>query len=259
MNPFKSKLLSGDKIFGTEVDLADPCIAEMMAACGFDCLWIDTEHQAIDYQTVLNHIIACKAGGAASLVRIPQNEHFLAKRILEMGPDAILFPNVNSADELQRAMDACLYPPQGKRGFGPRRATGYGRIDAFDYIRDAADSFARLVQIEHVDAVNDLDRMLQVPGCDGFIVGPCDLSGSVGLLNQTHHPQVIGMIKTVIAKCRAAGKPIGVAVAYAGEEDIRFWYELGFQIVFAGADAAAIVDRAKTQVAIMKRVIAALP
>ena len=254
MNQFKERLLKGENLIGFEVDLAEPCISEMVAACGFDFIWVDTEHQAQDYETVLNQIIACKAGGAASIVRVPQNEPFLAKRVLEMGPDGIIFPNVNSASELKKAMDACLYPPLGKRGFGPKRACGYGRIDLFDYIKNAGDAMCRFAQLEHVDAINDLDNMLKVEGCDGFIVGPCDLSGSIGVLNQIKHPKVLELIDIAIAKCKAAGKPIGIAVAYTGENDIKFWFDRGFQFISAGTDTAAIIARAQEQVSIMSKI-----
>ena len=170
-----------------------------------------------------------------------------------MGPDGIIFPNVNSAAELKKAMDACLYPPYGKRGFGPKRACGYGRIDLFDYIKSANDAMCRFAQLEHIDAINDLDNMLKVEGCDGFIVGPCDLSGSIGLLNETKHPKVVALMKTAIEKCKAAGKPIGVAAAYT-PEDVKFWYDLGFQFLSAGTDTAAIIARAQEQVAVMSKI-----
>lgn len=254
MNPFKERLLKGEKLIGFEVDFAEPCISEMVAACGFDFIWVDTEHQAQDYETVLNQIIACKAGGAASIVRVPQNEPFLAKRVLEMGPDGIIFPNVNSAAELQKAMDACLYPPLGKRGFGPKRACGYGRIDLMEYIKEAPDAMCRFAQLESKDAIDDLDNMLKIKGCDGFIVGPCDLSGSIGLLNETKHPEVVKLMKTAIRKCNDAGRPIGVAAAYGGKEDVQFWFDLGFQFLSAGTDTAAVIARAQEQVAVMSAV-----
>ena len=109
MNAFKKRLLAGERLVGYEVDLCDPCICEMVGQAGFDYIWIDTEHSAMDYHTVLMQIIAAKAGGAASVVRIPWNEPYLAKRVLEMGPDGIIFPQVSSAEELKKAMDACLY------------------------------------------------------------------------------------------------------------------------------------------------------
>lgn len=254
MNVLKEKLRAGRHLIGFEVDLCDPCISEMVSALGYDYIWIDTEHEAMDYETVLMQIIACKAGGAASVVRIPYNEPYLAKRVLEMGPDGIIFPMINSARELRDAMDACMYPPAGRRGFGPRRACRYGAEDLSDYIREAPDRFCRFAQLEHADAIRDLDEMLRVPYVDGFIVGPCDLSGSIGLLNDIFHPRVLELVDEAVAKCRAAHVPIGVAVGANSEEDMRFWFDRGMQFISAGSDITAIVNTAKEQQAMMRRV-----
>ena len=254
MNEFKKKLLAGKKLIGFEIDLCDPCISEMVGQFGFDYLWIDSEHEAMDYETILMHIIAAKAGGSASLVRIPYNEPYLAKRVLEMGPDGIIFPQVNSAAELKKAMDACMYPPYGTRGFGPRRACKYCSEDLFQYIEEAPDRLCRFAQIEHVDAVRDFDEMLEVPYVDGFILGPCDLSGSIGHLNDIFHPDVLELIDIVVEKCQKAGVPVGVAVGATSEEDMRFWYDRGMQFISAGSDLSAIVTKAKEQFEVMSKV-----
>ena len=254
MNSFKEKLKAGKHLIGFEVDLSDPCIAEMVGALGYDYLWIDTEHEAMDYETVLMQIIACKAGGAASIVRIPYNESYLAKRILEMGPDGIIFPMINSAAEAKAAMDACLYPPLGNRGFGPRRSCQYGAEDMAYYIDSSPDRLVRFIQIENVDAVNDLDNILKVPYIDGIIVGPCDLSGSIGHLNELYHPEVLKLIDLTIKMCKDAGMPVGVAVGANDEESMRFWYDRGFQFISAGSDIVAIVNTAKAQSAMMRKV-----
>ena len=102
-------------------------------------------------------------------------------------------------------------------------------------------------------SLNILMPSTKVEGCDGFIVGPCDLSGSIGLLNETKHPKVVALMKTAIEKCKAAGKPIGVAAAYT-PEDVKFWYDLGFQFLSAGTDTAAIIARAQEQVAVMSKI-----
>ena len=254
MNTFREKLQSGQHLIGFEVDLCDPCISEMVGALGYDYIWVDTEHEAMDYHTVLMQIIACKAGGTASIVRIPFNEPYLAKRVLEMGPDGIIFPMVSSAAEAKAAMDACLYPPLGKRGFGPRRACGYGAEDLFDYIKDAPDRTCRLIQLEHIDAIRDLDNILKVPYIDGMIVGPCDLSGSIGHLNEIFHPEVLALIDIAIAKCKKANMPIGVAVGANSEKDVQFWFDRGFQFISAGSDISAIVATAKAQQTMMRKV-----
>lgn len=251
---FRKRLEAGEHLVGFEVDLCDPCISEMVGQLGYDYIWIDSEHEAMDYETILMQIIACSSAGVASVVRIPFNEPYLAKRVLEMGPDGIIFPMVNSVEEAQKAIDACMYPPMGKRGFGPRRACSYGVEDLFDYIREAPARTCRFIQLEHADAINDLNQMLKIPYIDGFIVGPCDLSGSIGHLNDIFHPDVLQLIDTAISMCNAAGIPIGVAVGANSEKDLQFWYDRGFQFISAGSDISAIVSTASAQVKTMKKI-----
>ncbi len=256
MNSFKEKLKTGKHLIGFEIDLADPCIAEMVGNLGFDYLWIDTEHEAMDYETVLMQIIACKAAGTASVVRIPFSESYLAKRVLEMGPDGIIFPMVNSAEEAEAAMEACIYPPDGKRGFGPRRCCQYGAENMANYIKESSDRMARFIQIENVAAVNDLERILRVPYIDGIIVGPCDLSGSIGHLNDLFHPDVLNLIDIIIRKCKEANIPVGVAVGANDEDSLQFWFDRGFQFISAGSDINAIVGTAMIQSTMMRKIFA---
>ena len=256
MNIFRQKLAAGKTMMGFEVDLADPCITEMASSQGFDFLWIDIEHEAVNHETVLMQIIACKAGGAASLVRVPWNEPYLAKRILEMGPDGIIFPMVNSYKEAQKAMSACLYPPLGTRGFGPRRACDYCREDLSKFIAEHTERQCRFVQVENVSAVKDLDRILEVPYLDGIIVGPCDLSGSIGRLNDVYHPEVIALIDETLEKCRAHHKPAGIAVGADTPEQLRFWLDKGFSFISAGSDMCELSGAMKRRKAMMEVVLA---
>ncbi len=256
MNSFKEKLKTGKHLIGFEIDLADPCIAEMVGNLGFDYLWIDTEHEAMDYETVLMQIIACKAAGTASVVRIPFNETYLAKRVLEMGPDGIIFPMVNSAEEAEAAMEACVYPPDGKRGFGPRRCCQYGAENMANYIKESSDRMARFIQIENVTAANDLERILRVPYIDGIIVGPCDLSGSIGHLNDLFHPDVLNLIDIIIRKCKESNIPVGVSVGANDEDSLQFWFDRGFQFISAGSDINAIVGTATIQCTMMRKIFA---
>jgi 2-dehydro-3-deoxyglucarate aldolase/4-hydroxy-2-oxoheptanedioate aldolase len=245
MNKFRQRLLGHEKLFGMEVDLCDPCISEMIALQGFDFIWIDTEHEAIDYHTVLLHIIAAHSGGAASLVRIPWNEPYLAKRVLEMGPDGIIFPMVNTYEEAKKAIDSCLYPPLGSRGFGPRRAVGYDGDNNNAYIADFPNSFCRFIQIEHFNAVRDMEKMAAIPYLDGFILGPCDLSGSIGRLNDIYCPETLELIDAAIVTAKKTGKPIGTAYGGMTEKEHRWWFERGIDFISAGSDIGAIVSRAK--------------
>lgn len=251
---FREKLKAGKHLIGFEVDLCDPCISEAVGALGFDYLWIDSEHEAMDYETILMQIIACKAGGAASVVRVPYNEPYLAKRVLEMGPDGIIFPTINSAEEARKAIDACVYPPFGQRGFGPRRACRYGAEPLEEYIKAAPERTCRFLQVESAAAVDALEEILAVPFIDGIILGPCDLSGTIGHLNEIFHPEVLALIDKAVAKCKAAGVPIGIAVGANSREDMQFWFDRGLQFISAGSDLSAIVNTALAQCRMMREV-----
>jgi len=250
---FKKRLLLGEDLFGYSVGLSDPCISEMTGMVGFDFLWIDTEHSAMDYQCLLMHIIAAHSAGTASLVRIPWNEPYLAKRVLEMGPDGIIFPMIKSAGEAKAAMDACLYPSMGKRGFGPRRACKYELEPLDEYIQDMPNRLSRLVQVEHVDAVNDFDNILKVPYIDGFIIGPCDLAASIGRINELTCDENLAMIDSVVAKCRDAGKAIGICIGDTSREAAAFWRARGINFITVGHDLGAIVNDARNAIANLRQ------
>jgi 2-dehydro-3-deoxyglucarate aldolase/4-hydroxy-2-oxoheptanedioate aldolase len=252
MNMFKQRLRRHDRLTGMEVDLCDPAISEMIALQGFDFLWIDTEHEAIDYHTLLMHIIAARSGGASSLVRIPWNEPYLAKRVLEMGPDGIIFPMIQTCEEAKRAIDSCLYPPLGSRGFGPRRAVGYDGDNNDAYINAAAESLCRFVQIEHFGAVAEMEKMAGIPYLDGFILGPCDLSGSIGHLNDLYCRENVELIDAAIKTAKKTGKPLGVAYGGMTEKEHRWWFDRGVDFISAGSDICAIVAKAKENLKNMK-------
>ena len=245
MNKLKERLQNQEKLIGTEVDLCDSCISELVAKIGFDFIWIDTEHEAMDYHMVLEHIIAVHSGGTSSLVRIPWNEPYLAKRILEMGPDGIIFPMVNTAAEAKKAIDSCLYPPLGTRGFGPKRACGYAINSISEYIETAPDLTCRFIQIEHVEGVRNLDEILRVPYLDGIVIGPCDLSGSIGKLNDIYCEENLNLIDTIIKKCCANRIPVGVAIGDVSEDVCHFWFDRGVQFISGSNDMLILMSAEK--------------
>lgn len=121
------------------------------------------------------HILAAQAKGMAAIVRIPYVEPFLAKRVLEMGPDGIIFPMIRDADMARQAMNHCLYPPRGTRGFGAARAWNYGVMGLESYLDTLDDSLCKFIQFELKEAVDNIDEILKVPYVDGYVVGPLDL------------------------------------------------------------------------------------
>lgn len=234
MNTLREKLKK-QKIAGTLVCLSDPCLCEIMGNIGYDCVWIDLEHTYISYKDVLCHLNAARSAEISSVVRLPQNDLTATKKILEMGPDGVIFPMVRSLEEFNSLVQMTLYPPLGTRGFGPMRAIGYDADRAKEYVyRDNFD-MCRLVQIEHVSMIDELEEIAKNSYIDGFIFGPNDLSGSIGEFLDVFGNATASEIKRAIEILRRNNKYIGVACGF-GENTLKYWMELGFDMAFAGAD-----------------------
>lgn len=225
------KVRSGELVIGAHVFFANFEITEAFGFMGYDFVWIDAEHSAFDKEKTLMNIIAASSGGTASFVRVAWNDPVLIKPILEMGPDGIIIPMVTSAEEARCAIAACTYPPRGTRGFGPRRANRYGTIDTQTYLDNVDQSFLRIMQIEHYQAVEDLEEIMDVPGVDMIMVGPNDLSGSLGLLGQTRHPEVMKWFDILAYKCIKANVPFGTSLGASDMQSIQDWVDRGVNLI----------------------------
>ena len=176
----KTKLANNVLTIGSWITLAHPAIAEIMAKSGFDWLVVDLEHSVISVSEAENLIRVIELCGVAPLVRLSANDPVQIKRMMDAGAHGIIIPMVNSATEAEQAVAAVRYPPHGIRGVGLARAQGYGTT--FEpYLKWVNRESVVVVQVEHIDAVHNLESILSVDGVDGFIVGPYDLSGSLGI------------------------------------------------------------------------------
>jgi 2-dehydro-3-deoxyglucarate aldolase/4-hydroxy-2-oxoheptanedioate aldolase len=236
----RQKLHSGQTCLGTWVNFADPCIYELLAGAGYDFLLMDAEHGAMDTMDVQTNLMATKATGAATVVRVAWNEPWMIKRVLDSGAAGVLVPLVRTAEDVRRAVEASLYPPAGIRGFGPRRPSDYER-SAAAYVANANDHMVVWVQVEHIDAVNNIKEIVQVPHLDGVFIGSNDLSGSLGLLGQTRHPRVLEAIDRVIAAAQGAHVPMGMA-GPAKPEDAYAWLQKGIQFITLGSAEGYLVQ-----------------
>lgn len=254
-NQFRKALESGKRLLGTHVNLTDHRICELMGHLGFDYLWIDMEHISTDFITMERHLIAAKAAGTPTLVRVTWNDIPSIKRVLEAGPDAIVVPMVNSVEEAQRAIDTCIYPPEGKRGFGPCRAVRYGIDSVQDYIDEGHLQTLRFLQVETKDAVECLEEVAKIPYVDGFIIGPMDLSASVGALGHAlRDPETNRLIDLAIEKAHAAGKPIGLSTGSDNEEELLHWISKGVDFISASTDMWSIITAERALLEKMKNI-----
>jgi 2-dehydro-3-deoxyglucarate aldolase/4-hydroxy-2-oxoheptanedioate aldolase len=195
-------------------------------------------------------LIAARAAGVASLVRVPGSETSFIKPVLDSGAEGIIVPMVHSAAEVRKIVADCRYPTQGCRGFGPRRPANYGREGLDTFLKRSNEEVFVIVQIEHIDAVREIDEIVATPGLDSVVLGPMDLSGSMGKLGKTNDPEVDAVMKEVVRKARDAGIYVGCGVGMREEMAQRF-FDMGVHWVQCGCDFDYIVqtiDRLYAQV-----------
>ncbi len=233
---FRDKLESGEVPLGCGITFSDPTITELICQT-LDFAFIDMEHNAHSLETVQSHVMATKGTDAAALVRVAWNDPVLIKPVLDIGADGIVAPLVRSVEDVELAVSACLYPPAGVRGFGPRRPIQYGRVDDAQYCRRANQEIICIVQIEHIDAVDAIDEILAVPGLTAIMIGANDLAGSMGHMGHPEHREVQSAIETVVSKAHDAGVFPGIGLADDPEALIE-WLQKGIQWILMGVDWA---------------------
>lgn len=246
-NHIKQMLEEGKKTVGAWLQIASPFTAEIMSRAGFDWLIIDMEHGPGDILTLISQLQAMNGSGVVPLVRAPWNDFVTIKRILDAGAYGLLIPYVNTGEEAEMAVQACMYPPDGIRGVaGSPRAPGYGQ-NSLDYIRAANDEILIMTAVETPEAVANLDGILAVERLDGVFIGPMDLSTNMGRLGNPQHPEVQDAIATVERKVLDAGKFLSTV---AGTwEQAQGLYERGYQMVMVMADGVSLGKLAAEKVA----------
>lgn len=239
---FREKLAKGQPCVGTVITFTDPTVTEALSQL-LDFVWIDMEHNALSLEAVQGHIMATKGTETVPLVRVAWNDPVLIKPVLDIGAAGVIVPLIRTADDARRAVAACLYPPEGIRGYGPRRPTNYGQLGGPEFCRASNASVLPVVQIEHVEAVERIAEIVEVPGLASIVLGPQDLAGSMGLAGQPRHPDVLGAIDRVIAAARRVGMPVGIG---SGDDpaQLQDWLDRGIQWLTLGADCTLLLRAA---------------
>lgn len=205
MKTLKDKLKKREVTIGSWITLGHPSIAEIMAKAGFDWLAIDMEHSAITLHHTQQLLQIIELSGIVPLVRVGENNPNSIKRVMDAGAHGVIVPMVNRKEDAVKAVNAVKYPPVGKRGVGLARAQGYG-LEFEKYKEWVNKESVVIVQIEHIEAVNNLEAILGVDGVDGFIVGPYDLSASIGRPGEFDHPEV----KNALERARKISEQMNV-------------------------------------------------
>jgi 2-keto-3-deoxy-L-rhamnonate aldolase RhmA len=236
------RMRAGEIVLGTVISLNDPIVTEALCTA-YDFLWIDTEHNPMPLDVVQGHLIAAKASGVTVLVRVPWNDAVLIKPVLDIGAHGVIVPMIRTPQDVELAVAACRYPPDGVRGFGPRRPSNYGRLGGPEFCKAANKAMITVVQVEHIEAVHQIDEIARVPGLTGLLVGPNDLSGSMGHMGEPRHPDVLNAIQKVIDAAHKAKVPVGIAIG----DDVAMlseWIDKGMQWITGGGDTSLMLHAA---------------
>jgi 2-dehydro-3-deoxyglucarate aldolase/4-hydroxy-2-oxoheptanedioate aldolase len=229
---FQDRLREQRPLVGTLLTTGSREIAEVIQIAGYDWVFIDTEHGMMEPSDVQGLLQALSSGPPA-LVRIPCNDPVWYKKALGAGADGVIVPLIRTVDDARRAVGFAKYPPIGARSVGIGRAHGYG-AKFKHYVEHANAATSLVLQIEHVDAIKQLDEILAVPGIDALFVGPFDLSSSMGLTGNVKHPSVRDVIESVRKRCADRGLPVGIFATVA--EGAAEAATAGFDFVALGTD-----------------------
>ena len=236
----------GEPSIGSWMSMAHPSIAEILAMAGYDWIVIETEHTAIDVSEVLRLIIAIEQRGSVPLVRLAWNDPIQAKAVLDSGAAGVLVPMVNTKADAELAVSMTKYPPLGSRGVGLARAQGYG-INFNTYVTNANADTLLLVQIEHREAVENIEQILSVTGIDGVFIGPYDLSLSLGIPGNLNHPDILAAKQKVLSATLAHGLIAGMHFVQpqTAASDCQKAISEGYRFIALGTDILFLGDSAR--------------
>ncbi|MDD3415555.1 MAG: aldolase/citrate lyase family protein [Lachnospiraceae bacterium] len=241
-NKLKNKLKAGEVCYGATITMSNPVVSEIMSHLEYDWLWFEMEHTVMSEESVLAMLQATNGSEVTTVVRVPWNDKTMIKRILDTGTDGILVPLIRTKSDAEDAVRAIKYPPLGERGAGVARAQCYGlHID--EYMSTANEEVLTILMIEHIDAVNNIEEILSVPGVDSVMIGALDLSGSMGILGQTNDPKLEEAIQKVLKASKKFGISCGIVAFDPKQAKERI--KQGFTNIAAGMDVLFLSSAAK--------------
>jgi 2-dehydro-3-deoxyglucarate aldolase len=231
----KQALRNREQLFAAWVSYAHPSITETFAKAGFDFIAIDMEHSTISLAEGQRIIAASQSEEVPCLPRPVSHSNDYIKPLLESGADGLLIQMVNTADEVANLINDLKYPPVGKRSYGVSRAQGYG-FEFSEYITHWNESSTFIIQVESIEAVNNIEDLLAFDEIDAVMVGPYDISGSLGVPGQLDHPKVLEASKKVITACEKYEKSCGTQLNDPNKKNIQNLFDLGYTYAILGSD-----------------------
>ncbi len=243
-NTLKQSMFRRRYTVGSWITQAEPSIAEIMVDAGFEWLVVDMEHSAITFAQAQDLVRVISRAGSIPLVRVGENSQNFIKRAMDIGAYGVVVPMVNTASDAQRAVESVKYPPWGKRGVGLARAQGYG-LSFETYKRWVNKETVVIAQIEHIEAVRNLEEILSIRGIDGTIIGPYDLSASLGVPGDFQHPEFTKAVSHYESTCRTMKKPAGFHVVRPDVLQVRLRRKHGYCFIAVGLDTLYLGEKCR--------------
>ena len=252
----RKALLEGRPVIGATVTVPNVDTALTLANAGFDFLWIEMEHGPITLESLRTILLATRGAKAVPLTRVPANESWLAKRVLDEGSLGVVFPFTSTRELAERAVASCRYPPLGVRGFGPGFALSRYGMGAADYVRFANENVLVVVIIEQKEAVENIEAIAAVPGIGVLFVGVNDLSYSLGVGGRITDPVVEEALSKILDAGRRHGVPVGYPTGNPTEINRRI--AQGFRFFQASSDIGLMAGGARDMLSKIERTAAPL-
>ena len=227
--------LIGRATIGSWITIGHPVVAEIMAKAGFDWLAVDLEHSAITLREAEDLIRIIELNNVTPFVRLTSSNEDQIKRVMDSGAQGVIVPMVNDRRTAEAVVAAVKYPPIGNRSYGLARAQAYGN-EFEEYVSWQESNSKEVVQIEQIDAVENLKDILTVEGVDAYFVGPYDLSGSLGIPGQFSHSKFVSAMEKIKSIGKEIGKPGGMHIIEPAEENLQAAITQGYQFLAYSLD-----------------------
>jgi len=247
----KEKLKNRELTIGSWLTIPHRSIVEILGKSGFEWIVIDLEHAPITISKAAELIAHIQGNAMQALVRVHKNEEVIIKSVLDAGADGIVVPMIKNKEDAEKAVSYTYYPPKGKRGVGLNRAQHYG--DGFEAYKTWLDKNVVIIaQVEHIDAIHNLEEILAVKGIDGTIIGPYDLSGSMGHPGDYNREDVKESLNSYITNTKKAKKPLGYHVIESEASFSSQKIEEGYTLIAFSIDFFFLGDKAKAELKKLK-------
>jgi len=244
INTILHKLKNGEHTIGSWLQLSSPDVAEILGKSGYDWVAVDLEHGNFSRSMIKDIFRALEINRTVPIARVAQCTQQNIKEALDAGAQGIILPMIQSRAQLEEGVSWSYYPPKGKRGVGYSRANLFGS-NFNEYVESFSSKVFIVAQIEHIDAVENLDDILSVPELDAIMIGPYDLSGSMGITGQFDNPDFINTLDVIYKKAKEHGVPMGLHVVQPDKEFLEEKIKQGYQFIAYGIDAVFLYNSSK--------------